>query len=207
MIEDIVNSSALLLVLLNPFLMSIYLMDLIQKFDLRTFSIYLLRGTLISAIVFITFAWTGETVFQKILQVRFESFIIFGGIIFLIIGLRFFFGGSDAIGQLRGQPRGVAITIAMPYMIGPGTVSASVIAGSRLSPLFSALSILMALFITVISIIIMKWLHDYVRKQNEAIVERYIDIAGRTSALIIGTFAIDMIMRGIEEWFQLDLNT
>ncbi|WP_413162300.1 MarC family protein [Capilliphycus salinus ALCB114379] len=207
MIENIVNSSALLLVLLNPFLMSIYLMDLIQKFDLKTFSIYLLRGTLISAIVFIGFAWTGETVFKQILQVRFESFLIFGGIIFLIIGLRFFFGGSQAIGQLRGQPRGVAITIAMPYMIGPGTVSASVIAGSRLSPLWAAFSIIMALIITVISIIIMKGLHDYVRNQNEAIVERYIDIAGRTSALVIGTFAIDMIMRGIEEWFQLDLTT
>ncbi len=205
MIEDIVNSSALLIVLLNPFLMSIYLMDLIQKFDLKTFSIYLLRGSTISAIVFISFAWTGETVFKQILQVRFESFLIFGGIIFLIIGLRFFFGGSDAIGQLRGQPRGVAITIAMPYMIGPGTVSASVIAGSRLSPLFSAISILAALSLTVISIIVMKWLHDYVKKQSEAIVERYIEIAGRTSALVIGTFAIDMIMRGIEEWFQLDL--
>lgn len=205
MIEDIVNSSALLLVLLNPFLMSIYLMDLIQKFDLKTFSVCLLRGAMISAIVFISFAWTGEAFFKHILQVRFESFVIFGGIIFLIIGLRFFFGGSEAIGQLRGQPRGVAITIAMPYMIGPGTVSASVIAGSRLSPVFSAFSIVAALLITVISIIIMKWLHDYVRKQSEAIVERYIDIAGRTSALVIGTFAIDMIMRGIEEWFQFDL--
>ena len=207
MLEDVINSSALLLVLLNPFLMSIYLMDLIQKFDLRVFSIYLLRGTLISAVVFITFAWTGETVFKQVLQVRFESFLIFGGIIFLIIGLRFFFGGSDALGQLRGQPRGISITIAMPYMIGPGTVSASVIAGSRLSPLFSAFSIIMALFITVISILLMKSLHDYVRSQNEAIVERYIDIAGRTSALIIGTFAVDMIMRGIEEWFHLNPKT
>ncbi|MDY7021557.1 MAG: MarC family protein [Cyanobacteriota bacterium] len=207
MIEDIVHSSALLLVLLNPFLMSIYLADLIQKFNLRVFSIYLLRGAFISAIVFMAFAWTGEAFFEQVLQVQFESFLIFGGIIFLIIGLQFFFGGSQAIGQLRGQPRGVSITIAMPYMIGPGTISASVLIGSHLPPVLAALSILAALFVTVISIIFMKWLHDYVRQQNEAIVERYIDIAGRTSALIIGTFAINMIMRGIEAWFQLNLKT
>jgi hypothetical protein len=30
--------------------------------------------------------------------------------------------------------------------------------------------------------------------------ERYVEIAGRVMALVVGTFAIEMIMRGLETW-------
>ena len=46
----------------------------------------------------------------------------------------------------------------------------------------------------------MKYLYDYVRERNELLVQRYIEIAGRITALIVGTFAIEMIMRGLEGW-------
>ena len=48
--------------------------------------------------------------------------------------------------------------------------------------------------------IVLKYLHDYVKARNEELVERYIDIAGRVTALVVGTFAIEMIMRGLAAW-------
>ena len=63
------------------------------------------------------------------LHARFESFQIFGGLIFLVIGYRYVFEGADTIGVMRGAPNHLAGTIAMPFMIGPGTISASVITG------------------------------------------------------------------------------
>ena len=48
--------------------------------------------------------------------------------------------------------------------------------------------------------IAMKHPHDYVKSRNEALVQRYIDIAGRVTALVVGTFAIEMIMRGVATW-------
>jgi multiple antibiotic resistance protein len=39
-----------------------------------------------------------------------------------------------------------------------------------------------------------------VRKRQERLVERYVDIVGRISALVIGTIAVDMILRGIDIW-------
>ncbi|MGC9524793.1 MAG: MarC family protein [Limnospira sp.] len=202
MLDSLLQSSTFLFVLLNPFLMSIYLIDLIQELDIKIFANHLIRGTIISGFVFILFSWFGESIFTQVLRVDFESFLVFGGIIFLILAVRFFFGGSQAIGQLRGKPKDIAITIAMPYMIGPGTVSASVLAGSRLPPPFSALAIALTLSITALSILFFKWLHDYVKQRNEALIERYIDIAGRTTAMILGTFSIDMILQGIEIWFK-----
>ena len=67
--------------------------------------------------------------FSKYLNVRFEAFQIFGGLIFLVIGYRYVFQGADTIGEMRGAPEHLAGTIAMPFMIGPGTISAAVVTG------------------------------------------------------------------------------
>jgi hypothetical protein len=47
-----IDSTLLLFVLHNPFLLSIYLLNLIQELDRKTFLAALLQGTLISAVVF-----------------------------------------------------------------------------------------------------------------------------------------------------------
>jgi hypothetical protein len=47
---------------------------------------------------------------------------------------------------------------------------------------------------------LLKQLHDVVKPRKEAIIQRYIEIAGRVTALVVGTIAIDMIMRGIGSW-------
>lgn len=195
------QSVTLLLVLLNPFLLSIYLIDFIQKLSFTQFAQVLMQGTSISCCVFVLFAWLGDAIFQDILQVRFASFLIFGGIVFLIIGIRFVFRGSEALRSLRGNPQEEAGVIAMPYMIGPGTVSASILAGSRLTKWMASLSILTALTLTVIGIFVFKGLHDYVKKRDEKLVERYIDVVGRVMALVIGTLSIEMIVQGIEILF------
>jgi multiple antibiotic resistance protein len=89
----------------------------------------------------------------------------------------------------------------MPVLIGPATVSVSVLAGQRMSPVFAATSIFTAVFLSIFVIMLLKQIHDYVRPRNEVIVERYIEIMGRITALVIGTFAIEMIMLGIKGWF------
>lgn len=195
-----VDSFLLLFVLLNPFLLSIYLLDLIEELDRATFRRALIRGMLISFVVFAAFAWAGDAIFSRVLQVRFAAFLIFGGLVFLVIALRYVMVGSDAIRELRGSTEHVSGSIAMPFLIGPGTVSASVLAGSRQSALHAALSIAVALVAAVVAVMIIKRIHDVVRQHHERLVERYVDIVGRISALVIGTIAVDMILRGIDIW-------
>lgn len=199
-LQRFADAFLLLFVLLNPFLMSIYLLDLIEQLDSRTFRHALIRGSLISFCAFTMFAWAGDSLFSTVLQVRFASFLIFGGIVFLIIGVRFVLVGSDSLRDLRGDPEHLSGSIAMPFMIGPGTVSASVLAGSQLPVMASALAIFSALVLTVVTVILFKWIHDKVRRTNERLIERYIDVMGRISALVIGTIAADMILRGVELW-------
>lgn len=198
--EDIVRSSTLLFVLLNPFMMSVYLMDLIQELDRATFRRVLSRGAVISTGVFVLFAWLGDTIFTDVLQARFASFLIFGGFIFLVIGYRFVFQGSDTLKSLRGDVEHMGGSIAMPFMIGPGTISASILAGGRLEKPQAALAILSTMVMVVLSLVFLKWIHDFVRQRNESLVQRYTEVTGRIMALVIGTFAVEMILQGLELW-------
>lgn len=199
-LETFIKSGMLLFVLLNPFMMSIYLIDLIQELPQRVFTAVVARGAAISSIVFIVFALLGDRIFTDLIQARFASFLIFGGLIFLVIGVRFVFNGSETLKGLRGNPEHLGGSIAMPFMIGPGTVSASVLAGSRLSPLLAASCILLSLCIVVGSLAAFKALIDFLRRRDERLVERYLEMIGRVMALVIGTFAVEMILQGVDLW-------
>jgi small neutral amino acid transporter SnatA (MarC family) len=195
-------TALLLFALLNPFLMSIYLIDLITDLPRAVFVRVLVRGALVSAVVFSVFAWSGDAIFSDVLHVRFASFQVFGGIIFLAIGVRFVFSGADAMRAMRGKVEHIAGSIAMPFIIGPGTVSASVVAGARL-PVVDAVAVIFAtLAVTVALVAAIKLAHDYLKDTNARLVDRYVEIVGRISALLIGTFAIEMIFEGVGTWLQ-----
>jgi multiple antibiotic resistance protein len=199
---DFMRSSALLLGLLNPFLVVVYLIDVIQKLDKIQFSHVLIRASLIASVVFCSFALIGDAVFSNIVQVEFASFQIFGGVIFLLIGLQFVFHGPSAIEILRGESEHLAGAIAMPILIGPGTISASVVIGKRHDPFIACIAVLLAVISSVAIMLLLKSTHDFVRPRRERLVQRYIEIAGRITALYIGTVAVNMIMQGIATWVK-----
>lgn len=201
-LEAFIKSTTLLIVLLNPFLMSIYLLDLIESLDSKTFISTLVRGVVIATVVFAMFAIGGDAIFSDLFQVRFASFLIFGGIVFVVIGLRFIQAGPQALSELRGDPEHIAGSIAMPFMIGPGTVSASVLAGARLPAGWAVASIGVSMLVMVVGLLIIKWLYGVVKDRNAGLVSRYVDIIGRASALFIGTIAVDMMLTGFEIWWK-----
>lgn len=191
-----------MLALLNPFLVIVYLLDVVENVERNTFGRVLIRASLIAGTVFCCFALAGEAIFSGIIHAEISSFQIFGGIVFLLIGLQFVFRGPTAIEILRGESEHLAGAIAMPVLIGPGTLSVSVVVGKRLSPLAACGAIIAALMISVAVMIALKSLHDYVRTAREGLVQRYIEIAGRITALYVGTVAVEMIMNGVRSWVQ-----
>lgn len=197
-----IQSFALFFSLLNPFLMSIYMIGMIRNAEAKVFNKALIQGSLMALTVFILFAWGGEAIFNRYLNVRFESFQIFGGIIFLVIGYRYVFEGAETIGAMRGAPEHLASTIAMPFMIGPGTISAAVVTGVSLPLLPAAAIIAVSLSVTCIMLILMKFLHDFLQEKHSKYIDRYVDIVGRLAALLIGTIAIDMIVNGVTGLIQ-----
>ncbi len=197
---NILKSLSLLLVLLNPFLVIVYLVDVMEKLDRKKFNLVLLRAGLIASLVFCTFSILGDIIFTNILNAEFASFQIFGGVVFLLIALQFVFRGPRAIEVLRGESEHVAGAIAMPILIGPGTISVSVIIGKRHEMLVACVVVIAAVLISLITMFLLKSAHDYVKARNESLIERYIEIAGRITALFAGTISIEMIFQGIRTW-------
>jgi len=197
---QIIESILLLLILLNPFLLIVYLADVVRNQTNKGFRGIMFRAGLISSTAFTIFALVGMSIFSNILQANFASLQIFGGIVLLIIALQFVFRGEAAISTLRGDSKQVVGTIAMPIMIGPGTLSASIIIGQRLPAWEAVVSIILAVALSVGIMILLKMLHDRVVERKEALIERYIEVAGRITALIAGTIAIELIMKGTQNW-------
>lgn len=111
--KDIIRSVILLLVLLNPFLIIVYLTDIVKKKTAKEFSKGLIRAGIISFIVFSLFAILGDTIFRNVFNASFASFQIFGGIVFLLTAIQFVFKGSATIESLRGESKHIAGAIAM----------------------------------------------------------------------------------------------
>ena len=199
---DLLPSVFLLFALLNPFLVIVYLIDPIQKLDKSHFRRALIRGGFIAGAVFCSFATLGDAIFSQIIQAEFASFQIFGGVILLLIGLQFFFQGSEAITILRGESENLAGTIAMPVLIGPGTISASILIGKKHDPLSACAAILTSVIASVVIMLILKLFHDFLRSRHEAIIRKYIAIAGRVTALYVGTISVEMIMQGLRTWLE-----
>ncbi len=201
--HDYLRSFTLLFTILNPFLLSVYLMDLIRDFEARLFLRILVRGSAIAAAVFALFAWGGDSLFTDLFQVHFASFQVFGGVVFAIISLRFILNGAGAIQEIRGPLEHLAGAIAMPFMIGPGTVSASVLIGSRL-PLGGAFAVIGAtLAATILTLGGLKLTHDFLKDRSSRLVDRYVEVVGRLSALMAGSIAVEMILQGLHTWLAL----
>ncbi|MBR8535566.1 hypothetical protein KDU71_08345 [Carboxylicivirga sediminis] len=200
--EEFGKSVLLLLVLLNPFLLIVYLIDIVKKKPKDLFARILLRAGIISFVVFSCFAIMGDSIFSSVFNARMASFQIFGGIIFLLTGIQFVFKGNASIESLRGESKHIAGAIAMPIFIGPGTISYSVLIGERLDKPMALGAIATAILLCITIIILLKFVHDHIHAKKEELIEQYIDIAGRVIALLLGTVSIELIMSGLTFWMK-----
>jgi hypothetical protein len=71
--------------------------------------------------VFCFFAVLGDAIFRDVVQANFASFQIFGGLVFVLIGLQFVFRGPAAIEMLQGVAASnqTVSTCLVPVMLSP----------------------------------------------------------------------------------------
>lgn len=195
-----IKSAILLFTLLNPFLVLVYLIEMVKELRMNQFAWVLASAGLVASLTYCLFAILGDVIFGEIVQAEFASFQIFGGIILLIIGLQFVFRGPMSMTMLKSKSGYSVGAVAMPVLIGPGTISASLVIGKRHDPLEAVTVIFTTVVITIMVVLALKLMHDFVLPRNEPLVNRYIEVTGRISALYVGTVAVEMIMKGLGIW-------
>lgn len=199
----IVSSLLPFLAILNPFALCLYLAGVMEDLESRIFVKVLFWASLISLVVFWVSAIMGEPLLVEFVGVRPEALRIFGGIIFFIIAYNYVTRGYRATEVLRGSLEELPSAIALPFMIGAGTITEAILLGKRHGPYLSMLLIFLGLCVCFIVVVGFKLVKDCLKGEREKVFQRYVNILSRINGLLIGAISADMVVSGIRKlWLQ-----
>ena len=190
------------LAMLNPFALFLYLDPVMSELENKEFLKVFFKASVISFLILAIFAVTGEYIFQNILRIHFDSFRIFGGIIIFTFAYLYIVKGQKAMILMRGSIDEIAEEIALPYMVGAGTISVAVLMSQEDSVFISLLGILAVLAVTFVVVVILKSLKDNLRKKDmKATFDHIMTILLRLNGFFLGAIGVNMILVGIKRVF------
>jgi len=195
--KPILSSLIPFLAILNPFALCLYLAHVMEELDTRTFLIVFGKASLVSFLVFCLFAAAGEPLLTDFLSVRPEAMRIFGGIIFFIVAYGYVTKGYRATEVLRGSLDELPSEIAVPFMIGAGTITQAILLGKAHGAARATLVLFTGMAVSVLIVLAFKHIADRMRGPRERVFVRYVNIASRLNGLLIGAISTDMVVGGV----------
>jgi multiple antibiotic resistance protein len=194
MITEIVS----FLVILNPFAQFVYLSPIMKELDRRDFMKVLLKATLISFGIFSVFMIAGDFIFNNVLMISFGSFRIFGGIVLFSYSFYYIVEGKQALVRMHGNLDDLASEIALPFMVGAGTISVSLLIGHKLSIPEGLASIGIVLVINYIFVVLIRALRKTLSfKKHRIAFDKNMQILMRLNGFLLGAIGINLIIVGI----------
>lgn len=199
-----VSSIVEFIVMLNPFALFLYLEPIRKDLSHKDFMIVLLKATLISFFVCLAFFFLGDVIFTEVFHIDFESFRIFGGIIIFSYAYFYIVRGQKALIIIKENLDDLASEIALPFMVGAGAISLSILLSQRHSYLWGAV-VLVIIFILNISILyVLKKIRDSLDKRKFRVAfDKNMEVLLRLNGFMIGAIGINMVVTGILNVFKV----
>lgn len=185
------------IVLINPFSQVLYMWDLMKELTWREFASVYARASLLSFGVFAVFSLTGDILVVHVFQVRTDALRVFGGLIMLLIALRFFTHGAGSSMLNREDAHQLAPSIALPYMVGPGTIWVSIMLGRSLPMPIDLAHIVVVLALNLTFVAAFHNVITHIESAKETLLGSYFHILMRTNGLFIGAIGVEMILSGL----------
>lgn len=192
------------IVILNPFALCLYLSGIIEDLGSTEFFKVLSFASLISYVVFVIFAIFGDKLLITVFSVRTEALRCFGGLVFLVVAYNYVTKGPEAAAILRGSLEELPSQIAVPFMIGAGTITQAILIGKKTNAFSSVIILLFAVSISTAFVLIFKYIRDKIKERNIQTFDRYVNILSRINGLIIGAISIEMIVSGINGLWKFE---
>ena len=170
-----------------------------EDLERKDFAWVLFWACVISLAAFWVFALAGERLLVDLLGIRPGALRVFGGIIFLVVGYNYVAKGYKTTEALRGSLDELPSAISLPFMIGGGTITQSILVGKQHSPLISAAVLFIGVALCFVVVMAFKSIRDHMQSDNERIFERYVNIMVRINGLMIGAISVDMVVSGIRQ--------
>lgn len=190
------------LAMLNPFALFLYLEPVRKDLDYKSFVRVILQASAISLGVCLAFFLTGTFVFREFFQINFESFRIFGGIIIFSFAYFFIVKGQRALIIMKESLDDLASEIALPFMVGAGTISLSILLTQKMSTGIGTLALVMIFALNFLILILLTWLRKGIEKKKfRTAFDKNMEVLLRLNGFFIGAIGIDMVLRGIKNLF------
>lgn len=194
------------LAMMNPFAMFLYLGPVMEELDNKSFLKVLLKASGISLSVFIVFLFSGDWIFKNVFRIEFNSFRIFGGIIIFSLAYLFIVKGHKALIIMHGDLDNLAEEIALPYMVGAGTISLIILMGNDIGFKSSLIAIFIILAVNFAIIAGLKYIRDLLSKKKMKIAfDKNMGILLRLNGFFLGAIGVNMIIAGIGDLFDVSL--
>ena len=202
MIQLFLDEALSFIVILNPFALCLYLTGLMDELEDHEFIRVIAWASMLSLSVFVLFAFMGHLIVTRIFGVDAEALRIFGGIVIGIIAYGYVTRGFKAVEQLRGNLEELPSAIAVPFMVGAGSLTKAILMGERQSSLFSVAVITSSVIAGFVLIMVFWGIRHRLRRVQEKVFDRYINLLSRINGLLLGAVAMDMIVTGIRDVWE-----
>lgn len=176
------------LVIMNPFTSLVYLLGISREFTPEEKSRAINSATFIAGATLVAFLLLGPVILS-LLGVSMSSFQVAGGIVLLVISIRFMLG-SRLSGTDQGSKDAKIMIIGVPLITGPGVLTTTMImVGSYgyLPSLAGALAALSVVWLTL-------KLSDRI---GRILGERGLEISSRIMGLLLAAIAVEFLKRGV----------
>lgn len=188
------------LILLNPIALFIYLLPIKKERGMGTFIQVLLRASIISGAIYVLFAVFGQAIFQA-LGVDFEAFRVFGGVVLISFALSFILQGKKSMITTRGELSTIAAEVALPFIVGAGTITLSILVGEALDATRGAATITAVMVTNFVIVICLALLRQSLKPKLQVVFDKNAEILLRINGFIVGAYGVDLITTGLGNLF------
>lgn len=190
------------LVMLNPFALFLYLEPIRKDLDHKQFIRVIFKATLISLSVCLVFFFTGEWIFEQVFRINFESFRIFGGIIIFSYAYFYIVKGQKALIMIKEDLDDLASEIALPFMVGAGTLSLTILLSVKQSMLIGSGLLVIVFLVNFFLLFVLKWIRDQFDKRKfRKAYDKNMEVLLRLNGFFIGAIGVNMVVSGIQNMF------
>ena len=192
------------IVMMNPFALFLYLTPVMKELKDKDFLFVLTKASFISYVIILFFILTGDFIFRTLFQIEFNSFRIFGGIVIFSFAYFYIVKGQKALIQLRGSLDDLAAEIAMPFMVGAGTISIAIIAAEENTVMINMILLPIILLINFAIILGLKKIRDRImQKRSKVAFDKSMGILLRLTGFFVGAIGINMVIIGIQNLYNI----
>ena len=187
-----------ILVMMNPIGLFLYLYPIRQELSRHDFIKVLTKATLISFVILVAFFFSGNFLFEKVFQINFESFRIFGGIVIFSFSYMFIVKGQKAFIHMKENLDDLAAEIALPFMVGAGTLSLTILLSHNVSNFNGVFYLFIASLMAFLIIILLNIFRDKIPKEKWRIAfDKNMEVLLRLNGFFIGAIGVNMVITGI----------